>query len=120
MLRGLSCIWGVELETCIILSARRYEFKDDKTGELVKGCSVDYVTGDLANTETQRGAFPLTITAPPDVFGQLQAVPGAYEMDFKQRPGRNGRPTLQLVGLRFKQSLEALFKPVQVATEGAK
>jgi hypothetical protein len=99
------------METCVLLSARRYQFADDKTGRAVEGVTLTYLTGDAETTGDQRGMFPLSITAPFEVFGTLTEVPGVYDMDFKQRPGKGGKPTLQVVGLRFKQALTGLLGP---------
>lgn len=96
------------LETCVLLSARRYQFTDDKTGRPVEGVSLTYLTGDVDQTDDQRGMVPLSIAAPLDVFGSLQAVPGFYDMDFKQRAGKGGKPTLQCVSLRFKRPVTGL------------
>jgi hypothetical protein len=97
------------METCVLLAARRYQFTDDKTGRPVEGVSLTYLTGDSETTPDQRGMFPLSITAPLEVFGLLTEVPGVYDMDFKQRPGKGGKPALQVVGLRFKQALTGLL-----------
>lgn len=80
---------------------------------MVRGVTFEYLTGDTGDGVDQKGASVMKITAPSEVFGQLQAVPGVYDMDFKQRPGKNGRPSLQLVGIKFKQSMEAMFTPLQ-------
>ncbi len=96
------------METCILLAARRYQFADDK-GRSVEGVSLTYLTGDTDDSTDQRGMFPMSITAPLEAFGALQAVPGLYDMDFKQRPGKGGKPTLQCVSLRFKRAVTGLL-----------
>lgn len=111
-LRGLSFIWGHDLETCIVIGARRYEFKDEQ-GQMVRGVTFEYLTGDTGDGVEQKGATVMKISAAPEVFGQLQAVPGVYDMDFKQRPGKGGRPSLQLVAVKFKQSMETMFTALQ-------
>jgi hypothetical protein len=88
------------MERCVVLSARRYSFRDD-TGKQVDGVTIHYLTGDVENEPDRRGMEPLTITGPLDLFPTLQTVPGVYEMDFRQRPGPRGRPTLQVTGARF-------------------
>jgi hypothetical protein len=109
---SLSCIWRHDLDTCIVLSARRYEFKDDQ-GEMVRGVTFEYLTGDTGDGVNDKGSPVMKITGSPEVFGQLQAVPGVYDMDFKQRPGKNGRPSLQLVSVNFRQSMEAMLTPLR-------
>ena len=89
---------------------------------MVRGVTFEYLTGDTGDGVEQKGASVMKITASPEVFGQLQAVPGVYDMDFKQRPGKGGRPSLQLVAVKFRQSMEAMFTPLQArgsAPQGA-
>ncbi len=99
------------METCVLLSARRYQFTDDK-GAPVQGVTLTYLTGDVETTGDRRGLSPLTINAPVDVFSSLSVVPGVYGMEFKQRPGKNGRPTLQVTGVRFEAALDGLLAAV--------
>lgn len=97
------------METTILLSARRYDFKDEKD-KTVQGVTLQYLTGDAESTETERGCSVFTITAPFDVWLTLKNVPGVYDLDFKQRPGKGGRPTLQCVAANFKAPFDALTK----------
>lgn len=85
---------------CLILAARRYDFKDEG-GRRVEGVTLTYLTGDVDDAGDRRGQAPLSIAAPSDVWHDLQAVPGFYRVDFRQRPGKNGRPALQAVGVDF-------------------
>ncbi len=93
------------MERIALLSARRYGFQDDG-GRRVEGVTLVYVTGDQQDTADQRGAQPLTVTAPLDLFASLRDVPGIYAADFKQRPGPKGRPTLQVTGLTFEAPVD--------------
>jgi hypothetical protein len=89
------------MENCLLLSARRYQFADDKTGRAVEGVSLTYVTADVEHEPDRLGMAPLTISAPFELWPSLGALPGVYQLDLKQRPGKNGRPTLTCVGARF-------------------
>ncbi len=89
------------MERCIVMTARRYDFKDEATGRRIEGVTLTYVTGDVEEQQDYRGRSVMSIPAPADVWHQLQALPGVYGVDFKQRPGPKGRPTLQAVGLQF-------------------
>lgn len=95
------------METCLVLYARAYDFKS-AGGDQVTGCSVVYLTGDVENTANARGCQPLTVTAPASMAAQFEELPGYYDMDFKQRPGPKGKPTLQLSSVKFVQRWEAL------------
>jgi hypothetical protein len=88
------------VQECLILAARRYDFTDDG-GRRVEGVTLTYLTGDVDNAPDRRGQVPLSIPAPVDIWHQLQAVPGVYSINFRQRPGKGGRPTLQAIGLEF-------------------
>ena len=89
---------------CLVLGARRYDFKDDD-GARVEGVTLHYLTLDSAlagATDDQLGELPMQVSAPPSVFHQLTEVPAFYEVDFRQRPGRGGRPTLQAAGVSYQ------------------
>lgn len=88
------------MQECLILAARRYDFSDDQ-GRRVEGVTLTYLTGDIDQAGDRRGQTPMSIPAPVQVWHQLQAVPGVYGIDFRQRPGKGGRPTLQAIGLEF-------------------
>lgn len=94
------------MDRVLILAARRYSFKDETSGRLVEGTTVNYVTGDAQESADSRGLATLTISGPLDVMASLRDLPGVYEVDFKQRPGKNGRPQLQLVGVQFVRALD--------------
>ncbi len=97
------------MERCIVLTARRYDFKDE-SGRRIEGCTLTYVTGDVENQPDYRGRAVMSIPAPTDIWHELQALPGVYAVDFKQRPGPKGRPTLQAVGVQFLAEADfALF-----------
>lgn len=95
------------METCLVLYARSYDFKGADGGQ-VTGCSVTYLTADVENTPNSRGCQPLTVTAPSSLAAQFQELPGYYDLDFKQRPGPKGKPTLQLTAVSFVHRWEAL------------
>jgi hypothetical protein len=82
------------------LGVRRYDFKDDD-GARVEGSTLHYLTLDSEQTDDQRGEIPMSCSAPPALFHQLGSVPGTYEVDFRQRPGRGGKPTVQAVGVAY-------------------
>lgn len=99
------------MQRCIILAARRYDFRDDD-GQRREGCTLVYLTGDEDHESDRRGLFPLTIGAPLGVWHDLRELPGHYLVDFKQRPGKGGRPQLQAVGVQFVEAAE--FVQVEV------
>lgn len=99
------------METCVLLSARRYDFKDD-AGKQVEGVTLTYITENVETEGDTRGCQPLSVAGASSVWSKLGAVPGVYDLDFKQRPGPKGKPTLQLVDVKFKEAIELGFSDV--------
>lgn len=93
------------MEQCVLLSARRYDFKDD-AGKQVEGVTLTYLTENVETEGDTRGCQPLSIAGASSVWSKLAVVPGVYDMDFKQRPGPKGKPTLQLVDMKFISPVE--------------
>lgn len=93
------------METCLVLAARRYDFKDE-AGKQIDGITVTYITDEVQADGDTRGCQPINITAASNCWPDLVRLPAYYDLDFKQRPGPKGRPTLQLVNLQFKQAVE--------------
>lgn len=89
------------MDRCIVMTARRYDFNDQATGRRVEGVTLTYVTGDIEQQPDYRGYPVLQISAPMGVWPELRALPGVYAVEFRQRPGPKGRPTLQAVNLKF-------------------
>ena len=86
--------------TYLVIHVRPYSFRDDGN-KLVEGASITYLDLDNEPDEGEKGHPPLTITAPLDVAKDFIQVPGHYEMEFKQRRGAKGRPTISLTGATF-------------------
>jgi len=93
------------METCVLLSARRYDFKDDG-GKQVEGVTLTYITENVETEGDTRGCQPMSVAGAASVWSKLGAVPGIYDLDFKQRPGPKGKPTLQLVDVKFVSPVE--------------
>jgi hypothetical protein len=51
------------------------------------------------------------------VWHQLQAVPGFYQVDFRQRPGKGGRPALQAVGLAYLAAVALDYATLAAAAD---
>lgn len=96
------------MERVVILSARRYEFDDEKARR-IEGTTVTYVADDPVDDAMVKGLAPLSISAPVAVFHQLQDVPGVYDIDLKMRPGKGGKATISLVGVQFVASVPSLL-----------
>lgn len=89
---------------CIILAARRYDF-EDTSKKRVQGVTVHYIEGAPVQDVDERGNTPLKISAVAETWSALRDLPGVYECDFRQRPGKDNRPTLTLTGVKFVSPL---------------
>jgi hypothetical protein len=56
----------------LILGVNKYEFLDDKSQKMVKGCSVHYVQLTHAHEEDKVGYFPTKASLPYEVFEQFR------------------------------------------------
>ena len=63
------------METVLILRASKWEFTDDKTGEIRKGCTVHYINDYQVETDKAVGDAPLKVSA-TEVTCPPPAVPG--------------------------------------------
>ncbi len=90
---------------CLVLGARRYDFKDDD-GARVEGAKLHYLTLDAtedAYPDPDRvGEIPFEVSAPLALFEEFSQAPAFYDVEFRQRPGRGGRPTLQVAGVSYQ------------------
>lgn len=90
----------------LVLNAKCYSFANDD-GEKVEGTTLQYLDpGEVTDEQNRRGAEVMTISAPVDFFAQLPTLPGLYDLTFKQRPGKNGRPTLAVTSARYMTAVD--------------
>lgn len=96
------------MEKALVISADRYEFTDEKTGEIRKGVTVNYINDYREDTEMSVGLKPTKISANAEVFDAIRAgtAPALYELDFRTRPGKEGKPTLQLVKATLVKTID--------------
>ncbi len=89
---------------CLVLGARRYNFKDD-VGEQVRFTKLHYLIEDASEgipDEDQVGEPPFEVVGPLELFDSLSPGRGFYDVEFRQTPGRRGRPTLQPVAATYE------------------
>lgn len=91
------------MERVLVLGARRYDFTA-KDGGHVEGVQVSYITDDVVEEPNQRGCSTFQVSAPLGIWPDLARVPAVYDVDFRQRPGLKGKPTLHLVSANFVSS----------------
>lgn len=93
----------------IVLSARRYDFADPN-GKQVRGVSVAYIEQHPELEPDRRGHVITNISGPLEVWEQLTEVPALYDLDFKLRPGKMGKPSVQLVGCQLVQRVDVMVR----------
>lgn len=96
----------------LVLHVRPYDFTAED-GKQVRGASVTYLdmTGPVENGEL--GHAPLTMSVPDEVARDFREAPALYELDFRHRRGKGGRPVLVLAGAQLQQ-------PVALAESGSR
>ncbi|MDD3962785.1 MAG: hypothetical protein PHT77_13105 [Bacteroidales bacterium] len=83
----------------IILSARPYDFTNDKQ-ERVQGLKLSYLNPGVQK-EDVLGFEPMIASVPSGFEVNLSEVPGRYNMEFEVVSGQKNRPVLQLTSLDF-------------------
>lgn len=93
-------------EEIVLLSASRYSFKDENSGELREGVSVNYVNPAAELTENFAGCRVMKGSLPLHAWKDLGAVPGLYQAQYTMRAGANGRPELRLQHISYVAEVE--------------
>lgn len=97
----------------LVLCVKNYDFINHETGEHLSGSNVYYL--DLLMSDYQeglKGLAPLKVSCTPRVLEQIKIVPGFYDLNFRQKPGANGKPTLVLADAQVRGALNLDPKPV--------
>ena len=89
----------------VVLHVRPYDFEAED-GRRLRGATVTYLDLAMKGSDPECGYAPLNLSVEPDVDRQFSAVPGLYDLDFRQRRGKNGKPTLVLAGARLVSAIE--------------
>lgn len=93
---------------CLILSARQFSIVDEDKPQSApfEGVSISYL--DLTSpvvpsgpASRSLGVDVFNLSAPKEIWGDLATLPGVFDVDFGMRPGKGGRPSLQVRGLHF-------------------
>jgi hypothetical protein len=99
----------------LIISAHRYDFADKETGRQIRSTSIYYTIEPRDKQLDTKGADPIKGSGPVELFEQIGAVPGLYDLDVEPVQ-RNGAVTLRVVGARSLAGATApATAPAQVA-----
>jgi len=96
------------MERALVISADRYEFTDEKTGEIRKGVTVHYINDYREDTDKAIGFKPIKAPATPEAFDAIAkgSAPALYDLDFRTRPGQESKPTLMLVKAQLVRTVK--------------
>lgn len=100
------------MEQFIVLSADQWRFTDPDSGEIRAGVSLHCVTDYRDPTDTSVGFKPMKMTGSDAAFLEIKkgGAPGLYELSMRSRPGKDGVPTMQVVGARLLKKLDIFPK----------
>lgn len=92
-------------ETVLVLRADRYEFPSEKTGEIIKGANVYFISDSQVETPNAVGEKPMKVAISDEVFNDIKhyGAPAIYDITTKTRPGKDGTATVTLVKAKFQQ-----------------
>lgn len=96
------------MEPVLILSADQWELTDETTGEVRRGVTVYFVNAYRESTSKSIGLRPTKVPAMLDVFDSIRkgGAPGIYFLDFRTRPGKEGKPVLTATQARLDRKLD--------------
>jgi hypothetical protein len=89
----------------IVTGIKPYDFIDDN-GQHLQGVKVYYLDNDPEDSKGAKGYFPLNLSILGDHVSKFVAVPGIYDLDFKQVSDKFGRPILKLRSVEFVASVD--------------
>jgi hypothetical protein len=91
------------METVLIISADKWQFTDEKTGELRNGATIQYVNDYREDTDVSVGFKPIKTSVNDAVFDAIKksGAPAMYRLDSRSRPGKDNKPTLTVVSAQF-------------------
>ena len=92
-------------ETVLVLRADRYEFTSEKTGEIIKGCNVYFISDSQVETPNAVGEKPMKVSITDEVFNEIKhyGAPAIYDITTRTKPGKDGTATVVLTKAKFQQ-----------------
>jgi hypothetical protein len=95
-------------ETVLVLRADRYEFPNEKTGEIIKGANVYFISDGQIETPNAVGEKPMKVSITDEVFNEIKhyGAPAIYDITIRAKPGKEGATTVTLVKAKFQQAFK--------------
>ena len=93
-------------ETVLILRSDRYEFPSEKTGEIIKGTNVYFISDGQVETPNSIGEKPMKVSTTDEVFSAIKqhGATGIYDITTRVKPGKDGTATVVLTKAKFIQA----------------
>lgn len=82
----------------LLLSADRYEFTNESTGEVLRGSTLFYLNNYREKTRDTVGLKPTKVSSSVDVFNDIHkneiTLPAFAEISIETRPGAQGKASI--------------------------
>ena len=92
----------------LVLGVKRYGFTNEDNGEKIEGTTIFYLE-DFEypfNESNMKGVFPLNVTANNmEFFNKFPQLPAYYNVVFRSKPDKKGKPVSVPVDATFSRSL---------------
>lgn len=98
----------------LVLYVRPYDFKN-KQGEHIQGATLTYLDLSMEPTGDERGHAPLNLSVDRQTASQFTTAPAFYDLDFRQKRGKDGKPQIVLVGGTLSQPVNFAQRPAKPA-----
>jgi hypothetical protein len=98
----------------IVIHTRRYQFSDERTGEVRSGCNLTYLLEGEIDDSDERGVGFYTANVPYTVFEQIGVLPALCDLEIKtiRRKDNSGKyvPVTVPVNARVIEPIELPFE----------
>jgi hypothetical protein len=92
------------MSSYLVLHASRYDFVA-QSGDHLTGSKVTYA--DLVDSsQNAKGLAAMTVPASYEMFELLDNLPAFYDLDFRHKPDKQGKPVLTLTKAKFIKPLD--------------
>lgn len=88
----------------LVLHVRPYNFTTDD-GKQLRGASVTYLDLENPPERGEVGHAPLTMSVGEELVGSFREAPAFYDLDFRHRRGKGGKPVLVLAGAQLRKGV---------------
>lgn len=87
----------------VVLGIQPVDFPDEN-GQRIQGAKVHYLPDEAEYTQQAKGFLPLNLFMRGDHVAKFEQLPGVYELDFRQRRDKQGKPIMMLKDCEYIES----------------